>query len=89
MIIIKNKKILLLGLGLHGGGVATAKWLYKNRAKLIISDLRKEKILQPSLDKLSSLKRVKYVLGKHREQDVRWADYIVYNPGVPKESKYL
>ncbi|MBU2575547.1 UDP-N-acetylmuramoyl-L-alanine--D-glutamate ligase [Patescibacteria group bacterium] len=89
MIQIKNKKILLLGLGLHGGGVATARWLYKNGAKLIISDLRKQNVLRPSLKSLTSLKAVKYVLGKHREQDVKWADIIIYNPGVPKESKYL
>jgi len=89
MITINHKKILLLGLGLHGGGVATARWLHKNSAKLVISDLRSEKILRPSLDALAGLKGVKYVIGKHREQDIKWADYIVYNPGVPKESKYL
>jgi UDP-N-acetylmuramoylalanine--D-glutamate ligase len=89
MIEVKNKKILMLGLGLHGGGVATARWLVKNGAKLVISDLKKKSILSFSLEKLSKLKGIKYVLGKHRERDIKWADYIVYNPGVPKESKYL
>ncbi|MAG28680.1 UDP-N-acetylmuramoyl-L-alanine--D-glutamate ligase [bacterium] len=89
MIEIKNKKILLLGLGLHGGGVATARWLHKNGAKLVISDLKKKSVLSHSIEKLAKHKSIKYVLGKHKERDVKWADYIVYNPGVPKESKYL
>jgi UDP-N-acetylmuramoylalanine--D-glutamate ligase len=89
MIKVKNKKILLLGLGLHGGGVATARWLHKNGAKLIVSDLKDKDTLSLSLENLARQKDISYVLGKHRERDVRWADYIVYNPGVPKESEYL
>ena len=36
----KNKKVLLLGLGLHGGGAGTAAWLYRQGARLVVSDLR-------------------------------------------------
>ena len=89
MITIKDKNILLLGLGLHGGGVATARWLHKNGAKLIVSDLKDKESLSLSLDNLSKQKDISYVLGKHRERDVKWADIVVYNPGVPKESEYL
>ncbi len=89
MIPIKGKKILLLGLGLLGGGAATARWLSKHGATLIVSDLRDKKLLEPSIKTLAKHRGVTYVLGKHRERDVRWADYVVYNPGVPKESKYL
>jgi UDP-N-acetylmuramoylalanine--D-glutamate ligase len=89
MITIKDKKILLLGLGLHGGGVATARWLHLKGAKLIVSDLKDKDTLSLSLENLSKQKDISYVLGKHRERDVQWADIIIYNPGVPKESKYL
>ena len=89
MIPIAGKKILLLGLGLHGGGAATAAWLHRHGAKLIVSDLRGRKLLEPSLHALAQRGGITYVLGRHREGDVRWADYVVYNPGVPKESKYL
>lgn len=89
MIELKNEKILLLGLGLHGGGVATACWLYKHGAKLIVSDLRSPNILKPSLAKLKYCRGIRFVLGKHREQDVRWADIVVQNPGVAKESPYI
>ena len=89
MLKIRNKKILLLGLGLHGGGVATAKWLLKKGAELVISDLREEKVLQTSLLALNKYKNVRYVLGEHREEDIKWADMVVKNPGVPRESKYI
>ncbi|MBI1961623.1 MAG: UDP-N-acetylmuramoyl-L-alanine--D-glutamate ligase [Parcubacteria group bacterium] len=89
MIPIKGKKILLMGLGLHGGGAATARWLSRHGALLVVSDLRGRKLLEPSIKALARRSGVTYVLGKHREADVRWADYVVYNPGVPKESKYL
>lgn len=89
MIELKNKKILLLGLGLHGGGAATACWLHKQGAKLIVSDLKSASILKPSLAKLKCCRGIKFVLGQHREQDVRWADIVVQNPGVPKESPYI
>ncbi|MBI2050704.1 MAG: UDP-N-acetylmuramoyl-L-alanine--D-glutamate ligase [Parcubacteria group bacterium] len=89
MIPIAGKKILLLGLGLHGGGAATARWLHKHGAKLVISDLRDRKLLEPSIKALAKQTGIVYVLGRHRERDVKWADYVVYNPGVPKESRYL
>ncbi|MBI2636586.1 MAG: UDP-N-acetylmuramoyl-L-alanine--D-glutamate ligase [Parcubacteria group bacterium] len=89
MIAISGKKILLLGLGLHGGGAATARWLLRHGAKLVVSDLRPRELLEPSIKTLAAHRGVTYVFGRHREQDVRWADYVVYNPGVPRESTYL
>lgn len=89
MIVVKNKKILLLGLGLHGGGLATARWLLKHGARLIVSDLKTKKQLAPSLKTLARYKNIKFVLGEHREQDIHWADIVVYNPGVPKESSFI
>ena len=35
---IKNKKVLLMGLGVLGGGVTTSQWLIKHQAKLTITD---------------------------------------------------
>ncbi len=89
MITLKNKKVLLLGLGLHGGGVATARWLHRQGAKLVVSDLKDERVLAPSLKALAKMRGVRYALGAHEKKDVAWADMVVYNPGVPKESALL
>jgi UDP-N-acetylmuramoylalanine--D-glutamate ligase len=85
---LKNKKFTVMGLGLHGGGVGVAKWLAQQGAKVLVTDLRDEKILKASIDKLKEFK-IEYVLGEHREKDFRTADMIIKNPGVPRESKFL
>ncbi|MFA5070085.1 MAG: UDP-N-acetylmuramoyl-L-alanine--D-glutamate ligase [Patescibacteria group bacterium] len=85
---LKNKKVLVMGLGLHGGGVSVVKWLVKQGAQVTATDLKIKKDLLPSLAKLKAFK-VKYVLGRHNLEDFRKADLIVQNPGVPANSQYL
>ncbi|MDX9893300.1 MAG: UDP-N-acetylmuramoyl-L-alanine--D-glutamate ligase [Patescibacteria group bacterium] len=86
--LFQNQKVTVMGLGLHGGGAATVAWLCRHGAKVTVTDLKTAKQLDASLAKLKGLK-VKYVLGRHRESDFKQADFIVQNPGVPRESKYL
>ncbi len=85
---LKNKKVVVMGLGLLGGGVETVKWLVKKGAHVLVTDLKTKKELKDSLNKLKHLP-VKYVLGKHREKDFAQADLIIKNPAVPRDSKYL
>ncbi|KKQ57567.1 MAG: UDP-N-acetylmuramoylalanine-D-glutamate ligase [Parcubacteria group bacterium GW2011_GWA2_38_13] len=95
----KGKKVLIMGLGLHGGGVSVANFFIKEGAQVRITDLKKQEELLPSLKKIKEIKTppltkgrrggVTYTLGKHLEKDFRWADMVVQNPGVPKESKFL
>ena len=40
--LFKNKKVLIFGLGILGGGVEAVKWFYKNGAKIVVTD-KKEK----------------------------------------------
>jgi UDP-N-acetylmuramoylalanine--D-glutamate ligase len=84
----RGVKALVMGLGLHGGGVATVKWLVKYGAKVTATDKRDRKTLAPSIAALKGV-LVRYVLGEHRMEDFRTHDLIVVNPGVPRESEYL
>jgi len=86
---IRGKKILILGLGLHGGGGATARWLARHGASLLVSDLKKRSVLASSLKSLSRYRGIRYRLGAHHLKDIEWADYVVANPGVPRESHML
>ncbi len=85
--LIKNKKILLVGLGRLGGGAATAAFLAKRGAKLSVTDLNSAQELTSGLAKLKGLK-IKYVLGKHREADFLNSDVIVFNQAVSANSKW-
>ena len=77
-----------MGLGLHGGGVAAARYLSSRGARVLVTDLRDEDILAPSLRELSELD-VSFVLGRHRVEDFTNADMVIKNPGVPADSPYL
>ena len=84
----KNKKITIMGLGLHGGGVGAAEFFAKAGARVLVTDLRKKDQLQASIDKLKGLK-IKFALGQHRPEDFVGADLIIKNPAVSENSKYL
>jgi UDP-N-acetylmuramoylalanine--D-glutamate ligase len=87
-----------MGLGLHGGGLESAKYLARRGAELTITDLRDEKTLAPSIGKLedflegqpdSSGVGIRYVLGRHETADFEKADMVIKNPGVDPGSPYL
>ncbi len=88
---IKDKKILVVGLGILGGGVSACLWLLKHKAKLTITDLKQKKDLEKSLKRLKKYSsKIKLVLGKHNKKDFQNNDIIVVNQGVPvKNNPYL
>ncbi len=85
---IKNKKVLIFGLGILGGGIEAVRWFYKNGAKLIITDKKTKKELLPSIKKLKKIKS-KYVLGKHKFEDIDSSDIVYFNPGVSYKSEWV
>ena len=86
----KNKKVLLVGLGILGGGVGTANYLLKEGADLAITDLKTALELNKSIKKIKERgHKVTYRLGKHDEKDFKWADIIVFNQSVPFESRWV
>ncbi|MDR3174030.1 MAG: UDP-N-acetylmuramoyl-L-alanine--D-glutamate ligase, partial [Treponema sp.] len=87
-----GQRVLVMGLGLHGGGLESAKYLARRGADLTITDLRDEKTLAPSIEKLEAALgggEVRYVLGRHETADFEKADLVIKNPGVRPDSPYL
>ena len=88
--LIKDKNVLLMGLGTLGGGLATAKWLLKNGACLTITDLRPASKLKSSLKELSGYRgRIKFTLGCHDNKDFLASDMVVVNPGVSFRNEFV
>jgi UDP-N-acetylmuramoylalanine--D-glutamate ligase len=85
---LSGVKALVMGLGLHGGGVATTKWLIAQGARVTVTDKRDANALASSIRALESLP-VRFVLGRHDEKDFVSHDMVIVNPGVPKESPFL
>jgi len=85
---LKNKRVTVMGIGVHGGGIGAIKFLVKEGAKVCATDLRDEKALAVALEQLKDLP-VRFVLGKHEKEDFINADLIIKNPGVPFSSPWL
>jgi UDP-N-acetylmuramoylalanine--D-glutamate ligase len=89
---LKNKKVVVMGIGLHGGGVSMIKWLVQQGARVIATDKKTKEDLSSSLQKLSKLvknKKIKLVVGRHRLDDFRSADLVIKNPSVPWANTYI
>lgn len=78
----KDKKILIVGLGLQGGGVGLAKFLVKLGAKVKVTDKKTTEQLQESVDKLKKYP-IEYTLGKHKLENFITCDIIFKGPSIP------
>ncbi|HEX9132923.1 MAG TPA: UDP-N-acetylmuramoyl-L-alanine--D-glutamate ligase [Ktedonobacteraceae bacterium] len=85
---LRGKRVLVMGLGLHGSGIASARYAAKLGAIVRVTDLRSAEILAPSIASLAGLP-VEYVLGEHRDEDFLWAEIVIHVPGVRRNSPYL
>ncbi len=87
---IKNKAVTVMGLGLNGGGLATAKFFAEKGAIVTVTDLKTAEELRPSVEKLKDFENIKFILGEHRIEDFANADIVIKNPGVKLEgNKFL
>ena len=84
----KNKSVLVMGLGLHGGGVESARFAAKQGARVTCTGLRDESVLAESIEALKDWD-IHYVLGRHELEDFDQADIIIKNPAVEKDNPYL
>jgi UDP-N-acetylmuramoylalanine--D-glutamate ligase len=90
-----------MGLGryLQGSGIGAVKFLMRHGAQVTITDLQTEEDLKDSIAEVEcwfkeyskelTVHQPVFVMGEHREQDFADVDFVVRNPGVPRESKYL
>src|SRR5690349_7038469 len=85
---LRGRRVLVMGLGLQGSGMAAARYAAQQGAIVRVTDMKTAKVLAPSVHALSGL-AIEFVLGEHREEDFRWAEIVIRNPGVPQDSPYL
>lgn len=83
-----GQRVTVMGLGLNGGGLASTLYFLRRGAEVTVTDLRTEEVLRPTLEALTGYS-VRYVLGRHEEDDFRRADVVVKNPGVRSGNPYI
>lgn len=84
----KNKKVLILGLGLLGRGIKDAIFFAERGADVTVTDMKNEVQLKNALAQLKKYP-IRYSLGGHKNEDILNADLIIRNAGVPKSSPFL
>jgi UDP-N-acetylmuramoylalanine--D-glutamate ligase len=85
---LRGKRVLVMGLGLQGSGMASARYAAQQGAIVRVTDMKSPEVLAPSVQALAGLS-IEFVLGQHREEDFHWAEIVIRNPGVPRTSPYL
>jgi len=86
----KGKKITLMGLGLLGRGVGDAEFLAAcDVEELIVTDLKAEKELAPSVERLKNFPNIVYRLGEHRLEDFEDRDLVIRAPNTPLDSPFI
>ncbi len=85
----KGKRVTVFGIGLLGGGVGTIRFLVEHGARVIATDIKGKKQLSHSLEQLSGLKNVEYVLGQHRMEDFTKVDMVIKTPQALWTNKHI
>jgi UDP-N-acetylmuramoylalanine--D-glutamate ligase len=78
-----------MGLGRHGGGAAAARYLAEQGARVAVTDLADATALAEPVAGLSDAGIEEFHLGGHREADFRSADYVVVNPAVKPDNRWI
>lgn len=86
MMELKNKRVLVVGLG--RSGAASALFLQEHGAKVTVSDSKSEAQLQSDVPALLD-RGVSIETGRHGERTFRDQDLIVVSPGVPSDQPQL
>jgi|LSQX01.1.fsa_nt_gb UDP-N-acetylmuramoylalanine--D-glutamate ligase len=80
---IKNRTFTIIGVG--ETGYDTALFLLKRGAKVFVSELRKDIETTKRMNTLASLGAI-VEIGKHTEELIKKADFVIPSPGIPEDS---
>ena len=85
---LAGKRVTVMGLGRFGGGVGVARYLVKQGADVLVTDLLKPEELEASVAQLEGLP-IEYRLGEHNVSDFTTCDLVVANPAVKPGNRFL
>jgi len=77
-----------MGIGRRGGGVGAIRYAVESGAQVRVTDRGDPPSFRDVVEQFAGTP-VEFVLGRHDEADFRWADVVVRNPDVRRDSPYL
>jgi UDP-N-acetylmuramoylalanine--D-glutamate ligase len=86
---LAGKRVVVMGLGRFGGGLGVTRFLHRQGADVLVTDLQPPEALAASLKALEGL-AIEYRLGEHNVADFTTADLVVVNPAVkPADNRFI
>ena len=82
---LKDKKILIVGLGRTG--VSLAKFLVKHEASVTVTDHKSKPELASQLEQLDEYPQIKFELGSHSPKTFLSQELVILSPGVAPHLK--
>lgn len=86
---LADKRVLVIGLGLHGGAIGTIEYLASKGARITVTDKKTAQELASSQEKLSHIPGIAYSLGVETVENISDFDMVIRNPAVPRTSPIL
>lgn len=80
----RGRKVVVMGLGRFGGGIAVTRWLVEQGAEVVVTDLAPAEKLAESIARLEGLP-IAFRLGGHDVADLDGCSLMVVSPAVPKD----
>jgi len=84
-----GRRVTVMGLGRHGGGVGAARYLTNQGAIVTISDAADRSTLAESIAQLQGVPIAEFKLGSHDPADFESAELVVVNPAIRPEHDCL
>ena len=82
-----NSRVLVVGMA--RSGIASAKYLLRNGAEVIVNDSKEEK-LEDVKNELKGFEKAEFLFGRNPgSDDIKDIDFAVVSPGVPLELDYI
>lgn len=82
---VKDKKVVIWGLGLNQGGLEAAKYFARLKAKVLVVDPKSKADLKESISALRKFSNIKFLLGKQEEAQFYGANLVIKNPAISWE----
>ena len=80
---LANRRVVVMGLGRFGGGIAVTRFLVQQGASVLVTDAADKATLSNSIKALSDL-NIEMRIGSHRNTDLENADLLVISPAVDR-----
>lgn len=85
----RGRRVTVMGLGHFGGGVAAARWLARQGARVTVTDRASASALADAMALLADTPITRYRLGEHSADDFQDTDLVVVNPAVRPDNPFL